>query len=238
MKTYLIYPLFISLLVAMLLTCGTEPENRSIHGFVYDTANSEPVPGVVVTSGGLTDTTSFEGYFDLGTLPSGQYELQTNRVCYENNMQSIDVVDGANEIIINLSLEEYPVSRIYDIEWINASTLDKIRKNQKKWVEWPEVIELDNNNFEFSGRVKLGKNGWIPIVPEWLEYFYLYNAYYPIPITVPDPNVPDQYYSYEHLYFVHVEFKNAGKQIYGGLGNATVMNDIGESFIAVFRPSQ
>ncbi len=163
MKTYSTYPSLIISFAVLFFSCGTEPVDRTIHGYVYDSVSSEPVPGVVVNVGGLIDTTSFEGYFDIGTLPSGQYELNTERICYENYIQTFEIKDGANDISINLTLVTYPVSRIYNVESIAGFTLDQIWRDPVNWYDWPEVIELDNENFEFTGRIKLGKNGWRPI---------------------------------------------------------------------------
>ncbi len=230
MKTLSIYAVLFTLFSAIISSCSFDPFT---HGYVYDAATSEPVPGVVVTIGGLTDTTSFDGYFNLGTLPSGQYEIDAVRVCYDDYHQMLDLNDEIHQLAINLFREKYSVSRIYDIEWLNASTLNEVRNNPKNWIEWPEVIELNNDIFEFSGRVKLGKNGWLPIVPEWLENLILYNVFYPIPILVPKRQDTNDYYSYKHLYFVHIDFKNSGEEIIGTLGGTTPMNDIGDYFNAI-----
>ncbi len=237
MKTYLIYPLFISLFIAMLFTCGTEPEDRSIHGFVYDSANSEPVPGVEVTAGGLTDSTSFEGYFNLGTLPSGQYELYTDRVCYEDHMQTIDVKDEITEITINLSLEELPVSRIYDVKAIDGFTLDFFREDPEEYLDWPEVIELDNESNIFTGRVKCGKNGWASIVPVW-EYdeYYHPRVYYPIPVS-GFIRIGVLYRS-EYLIFAGVINRTTDEQITGWVGDIHATWDYTVPFLAVYRQSK
>ncbi len=236
MKTHLIYPLLIFIFIAVFFTCGTEPENRSLHGFVYDSATSEPVPGVVVTAGGLTDTTSFEGYYDLGGLPSGQYSLSTNRVCYENHMQTIDVDDGINEISINLELEELPVSRIYDVEWIESLTLNEFRNKPEEYIDWPEVIELDNDSLKFTGRVKLGKNGWLPIEPVWKhDKYYVPRVSYLIPIPGPSPDIANVTNLYTYLIFALVENRVTDEQITGWTGMVKGWWDYSVPFYAVFR---
>ncbi|MFC1556624.1 hypothetical protein ACFL5L_01400 [candidate division KSB1 bacterium] len=132
------------------------------------------------------------------------------------------------------------MSRIYDVTWLYFAPIEYIYEDLwmwEHWIDWPEVIELDNDNQEFSGRVKLAKNGWVPIVEYEYEYpppEIQYRVYYPVPILAGDPNLGSDYkVLYEHLIFTGVEISD--DSVAGWVGIVNDLLDYGVPFYAVRR---
>jgi len=116
---------FLVLVLAAFLTVGCENEKDSptkpltptnygtIEGTVYFLGSSSTIPGVLVTCGDVSATTSNDGKFILRNVPSGFQTLKATKNDFNPYARNIDVVENA--------------TTRYDIEMTAASTNKSIR---------------------------------------------------------------------------------------------------------------
>lgn len=117
--------LFSVLVMAAFLSVGCENEKDSptkpltptnygtIEGTVYFLGSSSTIPGVWVTCGDVSATTSNDGKFILRNVPSGFQILKASKNDYNPYVRNVDVVENK--------------TTRYDIEMTAASTNKSIR---------------------------------------------------------------------------------------------------------------
>ena len=70
----------------------------SINGFVRDNSNGEPLgyANVFIKETGMGAASAMDGYFIIGNMPAGKYEIAVSIIGYEMVTQQIEIISGEN----------------------------------------------------------------------------------------------------------------------------------------------
>ena len=84
------------LVTCLVYSCEKETNVGSVHGFVSNSSNGEPIQGVNISLSpiGLSTATGSDGRYEFVNLQAGQYTIQAMKEGYESNTKNITVVAG------------------------------------------------------------------------------------------------------------------------------------------------